>query len=78
MAEIPKRARSCEAALTGAEWNPVTIEKAARALSRDFQPITDLRASREYRATVAANLVQRFYADAAQGGGDTSVWHYAS
>lgn len=76
MAEIPKRARACEAALSGAPWSRASVEKAARALSGDFQPITDMRASQEYRALVAANLLKRFYADTVDTG-SISVWSYA-
>lgn len=76
MAEIPKRARALEAALTGAPWSRASIEKAMPLLSNDFQPITDMRASRDYRALVAGNLLQRFYADTADTG-SASVWSQA-
>ena len=46
MAAVPKRAARCEAALNGARWSAATIEKAAQALAADYQPISDLRASR--------------------------------
>jgi xanthine dehydrogenase small subunit len=74
---VPKRAARCEAALTGARWNAATIEKAAQALAADYQPISDLRASREYRTNVAAGLLRRFHADVSGAAGDTSVWSYA-
>ena len=77
MAAIPKRARGCEQALSGAEWNARTIARAAQALARDFQPITDMRASADYRARVAANLLTRLHAEAS-GQRQTSVWSHAS
>ena len=63
MAAIPSRAASCEAALTGRLLVSATIEAAVAALIRDFQPITDARASEAYRLQVACNLLRRFYAD---------------
>jgi xanthine dehydrogenase small subunit len=59
MAGIPARARSCEAALIGKSWSDETAEAAAEALADDFQPLTDLRGSAEYRLAAAANLVRR-------------------
>jgi len=61
MAGIPQRARGCEVALTGAEWNARTIDRAKSALDRDFQPLTDARATQAYRQLVARNLLERFY-----------------
>lgn len=63
MAATPKRARSCEAALTRARWSEATIEAAATALIHDFTPISDLRASSKYRMTVAANLLRRMWVE---------------
>lgn len=77
MAATPRRARGCEQALVGAEWAPASIARATQALAKDFQPISDLRASQDYRLRVARNLLQRFYADTASGGVNTSVWNYA-
>ncbi|MDW3207912.1 MAG: xanthine dehydrogenase small subunit [Alphaproteobacteria bacterium] len=61
MAATPKRAMTAEAALRGREWTETTVAEAMKALSQDFAPISDWRASAEYRATVAANLLRRFY-----------------
>jgi len=77
LAAVPKRAARCEDVLTGARWNATTIEKAAQALATDYQPISDLRASGEYRARVAAGLLRRFHADVSGAAGDASVWSYA-
>jgi xanthine dehydrogenase small subunit len=35
--------------------------RAQNALAEDFEPITDWRASADYRALVARNLLRRFY-----------------
>lgn len=61
MAATPKRASHAEAALIGQPWNAETFDAAARALAQDFTPLTDWRASSEYRQTVAANLLRRFH-----------------
>ena len=61
MAGIAGRARAAENALLAAGWNQAAVDAAASALSSDFQPLTDLRASSTYRLEVAANLLRRFY-----------------
>lgn len=60
MAAIPARAHHAEAALEGEPWSEETIERAAAALARDFAPISDHRASADYRRAVAADLLRRF------------------
>jgi xanthine dehydrogenase small subunit len=61
MAAIPKRARAVEDAITGKPWNAATVEEGVNAFSTDFQPITDMRASAEYRLLAAQNLLRRFF-----------------
>jgi xanthine dehydrogenase small subunit len=61
MAATPKRAAAVEAALVGKPWTLETVARAEAAFAQDFQPITDWRASADYRATVARNLLRRFY-----------------
>ena len=53
MAETPRRAAACEAALTGAEWSAATLARACRALEQDFQPLSDARASAARRMQLA-------------------------
>ena len=67
MAAIPSRAPQCEAALTGSEWSEATVKAAADALASDFQPISDARASADYRMQVCANLLRRFFLEADSG-----------
>jgi len=59
MAAIPKRAAECERCLAGKPFSAATLDAAQEALSRDFQPIDDVRASATYRLQVAKNLLQR-------------------
>ncbi|WP_027244517.1 xanthine dehydrogenase small subunit [Leisingera daeponensis] len=71
MAGIPKRAANVEAALTGQPWNEATIQAAAKAFDQDFTPMTDMRASAEYRLETARNMLARYFAD--QNGQTVSV-----
>jgi xanthine dehydrogenase small subunit len=61
MAAIPKRAPHCENALIGQPWNMSTIANGMAALEQDFAPMTDARATKEYRLTVAQNLLKKCY-----------------
>ena len=61
MAAIPKRAAACEAALLGSAWYPAVIERACAALAEDFTPLSDFRASKEYRLLIAQNLLRKFF-----------------
>jgi xanthine dehydrogenase small subunit len=61
MAATPKRARTVEAALVGRPWTMETIEAAVAAFAEDYQPISDMRASADYRLLVAQNLLRRFF-----------------
>ncbi len=63
MAAIPKRAMRTEAALTGQPWSRATVEAALPALALDYAPLSDMRASAEYRTMVAQNLLRRFFAE---------------
>jgi len=60
LAAIPARARQAEAALTGKRFDAASIETAIDALARDFTPISDMRASADYRLRGAGNLLRRF------------------
>ena len=60
MAEIPKRAFHCEKILLNSLVTDQIIDKAKKALEKDFKPISDMRASRLYRMEVAKNLLEKF------------------
>jgi len=66
MAAIPARAASAEATLIGQPWDAAAFSAAGAALAKDFSPLSDLRASRDYRLRAAANLLQRFYLEHAE------------
>ena len=61
MAATPRRAPAAEAAFTGRIWNEDTVRAAMAALASDYAPLSDLRASAEYRQKLAHNLLWRFW-----------------
>ncbi|QRM56363.1 xanthine dehydrogenase small subunit [Sinorhizobium sp. BG8] len=61
MAGIPKRAANVEAALTGKAWTEETVLAARAQFEKDFSPLTDWRATAEYRLLAAKNLLTRFF-----------------
>ena len=61
MAATPKRAVHAEKALIGQPFGEAAFVAAGAALPRDFTPLTDWRASAEYRLKAAQNLFRRFY-----------------
>lgn len=61
MAAIPARAPRAEAALLNKDWSSQTVEAAVDALSEDFKPLSDMRASSEYRLVAAGQLLRRFF-----------------
>jgi len=75
LAATIRRAAHCEAEVIGHAWDEKTVERAAVALAADFAPITDMRASAEYRLAGAQNLLRRFYLETRGDLGDT-VYSY--
>lgn len=61
MAATPKRAVQSEALLIGKALTEANMLAAAEALTVDFKPISDWRASADYRMRVAQNLFRRFW-----------------
>ena len=61
MAEIPKRAVNCEKILKNSRLSLNIFEKAKDFLDKDFKPIDDMRASKNYRMQVAKNLLIKFF-----------------
>lgn len=57
MAAIPLLAESCQQALIGQPVDVASFETAAQMLSMDVSPMTDVRASREYRMHVMQRLI---------------------
>ena len=62
MAEIPKRAKICEKSLKNKHLSIDVFLNARNYLEKDFNPIDDMRASKDYRLEVAKNLlIKCFY-----------------
>ena len=61
MAGTPKRASTVEAELVGRPFTAEVVASAAAKLGEDFTPLSDWRASAEYRLLSAQNLLRRFH-----------------
>jgi len=59
MSLIPKRAINCEKILINSNISKENIEKAKKILEKDFKPISDMRASKNYRMEIAKNLLTK-------------------
>ena len=59
MAATPRRAALCEQALIGQSVHRDLLGSASEALSKDFAPISDMRASASYRMRAAQGLLER-------------------
>lgn len=60
MAGIPKRADAVEAALVGKPWTDEAVVAAWDAWEQDFTPMSDMRASADYRQIAARNMLTRY------------------
>ncbi|MEP1209508.1 MAG: xanthine dehydrogenase small subunit [Rhizobiaceae bacterium] len=67
MAATPKRATTVEAELTGKPFTAEVVAAAADKLGADFTPLSDWRASADYRLLAAQNLLRRFHLEHAAG-----------
>ena len=61
MAGTPKRAAHVEGALIGQPWSEATIDRAMQAFAQDYTPLSDMRASADYRLEAAANMLRRYF-----------------
>ena len=64
VAGIPKRAAATERALIDQKWNEATVRAAMQAMTYDFTPMSDMRATAGYRMQIAQNLLLRFWFEA--------------
>jgi xanthine dehydrogenase small subunit len=63
VAATPLRALRTEAALTGQPWTQPTAEAAAEILAREGTPVSDHRASAEYRIAMLRESLLKFHAE---------------
>ncbi|MEA3132150.1 MAG: xanthine dehydrogenase small subunit, partial [Paraburkholderia sp.] len=61
MAATSKRATHAEAVLRDAEWHEATAQAAMLALGNDYAPLSDMRATSNYRLEAAKNTLYRFW-----------------
>ncbi|ATG44503.1 xanthine dehydrogenase XdhA [Phaeobacter piscinae] len=73
MAGVPKRASHVEAALIGQGLLAATLTTARGEFARDFTPMSDMRASADYRLEAAANMLARYFDDLGQSTTPTHV-----
>lgn len=75
MAATPKRATETEAALLNHPLDEASIRRAMDMMPMDFQPLSDMRASAQYRLLTAQNMLLRYLHEAA---GDLTSLHEVS
>lgn len=63
VAATPVRAPRTEAALTGQPWALASLQAAAVVLAQEFSPISDMRASADYRRGVLGRLLLRYWGE---------------
>ena len=73
MAATVKRAAAAEAAVVGQPWSEAAARAAAASLVQDFKPMTDMRASADYRLKVAQNLFTKLWLETA-GAVPVGIW----
>jgi len=61
MDSIPNFAFKTQKYLIGKEFNLKNIEKSKQIIEKDFNPLTDVRASSSYRKLVSKNLMDRLF-----------------
>jgi xanthine dehydrogenase small subunit len=61
MAGTPKRADKVEATLVGKGWSEATVRTAMSGFKEDYTPLSDMRASANYRLVSAENMLLRYY-----------------
>ena len=66
VAATPLRARDTEAILIGAPWNEETARAASASLGREGTPMSDHRASAEYRAIMLSQSFLKLYAQTSE------------
>ncbi len=65
VAATPVRVTAVEQALIGQTWTEATVRAAMRVLDAALTPISDMRASADYRRVTAGNLLLKFYLETA-------------
>ncbi len=61
MAGTPQRATHVEQALIGQDWTKETVTAARDGFAQDYTPMSDMRATAQYRLETAQNMLLRCY-----------------
>lgn len=69
VAPVPLRALKAEKILQGQKWTPELLKKAGDQAAREAKPISDVRASAEYRKNMVAVLTRRALEEAQKRAG---------
>lgn len=69
-AAVPLRALATEQALEGRLWAEATVDHAAAVLRGEGTPLSDQRASADYRRAMLGNALRRLWAESQTGGAD--------
>jgi xanthine dehydrogenase small subunit len=78
MAGTPKRASNVEKALTGNPWTRAAVDAALPAFADDYQPLSDWRASAQYRLMAAQNLLVRVHLESTVDQAASLEQHHAA
>ena len=76
VAGTPSRASGCEQAMTNQAFNENTLNRAMLALEDDFSPLSDMRASADYRSAATKNLLKRCFIEIGQPDVATDVYNF--
>ncbi|MBO6825884.1 MAG: xanthine dehydrogenase small subunit [Sneathiella sp.] len=63
MAGTPLRASAAEDCLRGQPWTAEIVQDAMGEMLNDYTPMSDMRASEDYRMQVAQNLLMKFFVE---------------
>ncbi len=74
VAAVPARACRTEAALVGRAWNRDTIEQVVPILEAEFNPISDVRGTADYRQGLITSLLEKFYYEPNGDETQVSMW----
>ncbi len=64
VAPTPVRARKAEAALLGQPWSAEVLNTVLPILLKEFDPISDVRGSKDFRNEIVASLFEKFFHEA--------------
>lgn len=73
IAAIPARAPKTEKLVQGQPWCEATLAQAEAALKAEFTPLTDMRATEDYRQLATARLLRKFFVETTQPEQSTRV-----